>query len=187
MDCSMSGLPVLHYLPEFAQIHVHWDNDAIQPSHLLSHPSSALSHSQHQGLFKCVVVSISPSNKYSALISFRIDWFDLLAVQGTLKSLLQHYNSKATILWCSAFGMVQLSHPYTTTGKTIAVTIQTFVRPLMSIYVYMMYSESYGFPVVMYECKSWTIKKAECRRINAFKLCCWRRLLRVPWTPRRSS
>ena len=71
--------------------------------------------------------SISPSNEYSWLISFRIDWFDLLAVQGTLKSLLQHHNLKASILWCSAFFMVQLSHPYMTTGKTIALTIQTFV------------------------------------------------------------
>ena len=72
--------------------------------------------------------SISPSNEYSGLISFRIDWFDLLAVQGTLKSLLQHHSSKASILWHSAFFMVQLSHSYMTTGKTIALTIQIFVR-----------------------------------------------------------
>jgi len=71
--------------------------------------------------------SISPSNEYSGLISFRMDWLDLFAVQGTLKSLLQHYNSKAPILWCSAFFIVQLSHPYMTTGKTIALTRQTFV------------------------------------------------------------
>ena len=71
--------------------------------------------------------SISPSNAYSGLISFRIDWFDLLAVQGTLKSLFQHHSSKPSILWCSAFFMVQLSHPYMTTGKTIALTRQTFV------------------------------------------------------------
>ena len=71
--------------------------------------------------------SISPSNEYSGLISFRTDWFDLLAVQGTLKSLLQHHSSKASILWCSAFFMVQLSHPYTTTGKTIALTLQTLL------------------------------------------------------------
>ena len=71
--------------------------------------------------------SISPSNEYSGLISFRIDWFDLCAVQGTLKSLLQHHSSKASILWCSAFFMVQLSHPYKTIGKTIALTRQTFV------------------------------------------------------------
>ena len=71
--------------------------------------------------------SISPSNEYLGLISFRTDWFDLLAVQGTLKSFLQHHISKASVLWCSAFFLVQLSHPYMTTGKTIALTIRTFV------------------------------------------------------------
>ena len=73
-----------------------------------------------------------PSNEYSGLVSFRIDWLDLLAVQGTLKSLLQHHGSKASILWCSAFFMVQLSHLYMTTGKTIALTRQTFVGKVMS-------------------------------------------------------
>ena len=77
--------------------------------------------------------SISPSNEYSRLISFSTDWFDLLAVQGTLKSLLQHHSSKASIVWCSAFFMVQLSHPYMTTGKTIALTRQTFVVKVMSL------------------------------------------------------
>ena len=77
--------------------------------------------------------SISPSNEYSELISFRMDWFDLLAVQGTLKSLLQHHSSKASILWCSAFFMVQHSRPYITTGKTIALTGQTFVSKVMSL------------------------------------------------------
>ena len=77
--------------------------------------------------------SISPSNEYSGLISFRIDWFDLLAVQGTLKSLLQHHSSKASILWCSAFFLIQLSHPYMTTGKTIALTRWTFVSKVMSL------------------------------------------------------
>ena len=76
--------------------------------------------------------SISPSNEHRGLISFRMDWLDLLAVQGTLKSLLQHHSSKASILWCSAFFIVQLSHPYTTTGKTIALTRRTFVRKEMS-------------------------------------------------------
>ena len=74
---------------------------------------------------------ISPPNEYSGLISFRIDWFDLLAVQGTLKSLLQHHNSKASILWCSVFFIVQISHPYMTTGKTTALTIQIFVDKMM--------------------------------------------------------
>ena len=77
--------------------------------------------------------SISPSNEYSGLISFRMDWLDLLAVQGTLKSLLQHHSSKASILWCSAFFIVQLSHPYMTTGKTLALTRQTFVGKAMSL------------------------------------------------------
>ena len=77
--------------------------------------------------------SISPSNEHLELISSRIDWFDLLAAQGTLKSLLQYHSSKASILWCSAFFMVQLSHPYMTTGKTIALTIQTFVGKVMSL------------------------------------------------------
>ena len=77
--------------------------------------------------------SISPSNEYSGLISFRMDWLDLLAVQGTLKTLLQHHSSKALILQCSAFFIVQLSHPYVTTGKTIAFTIQTFVDKVMPL------------------------------------------------------
>ena len=77
--------------------------------------------------------SISPSNEYSGLISFRIDWFDLLVVQGALKSLLQHHSSKASILWCSAFFMVRLSHPYMTTGKTIVLTRRTFVSKAMSL------------------------------------------------------
>ena len=77
--------------------------------------------------------SISPSNEYSGMISFRIDWFDLLAVQGTLKSLLQHHSSKASVLWCSAFFIDQLSHPYMTTRKTIALTKWTFVDKVMSL------------------------------------------------------
>ena len=82
--------------------------------------------------------SISPSNEHSGLISFRIDWFDLLAVQGTPKSLLQHHSSKASILWCSAFFMVQLSHPYMTPGKTIALTRWTFVGKVMSLLLNML-------------------------------------------------
>ena len=77
--------------------------------------------------------NISPSNEYSGLISFRMDWLDLLAVQGTLKSLLQHHSSKSSILWCSAFFIVQLSHPYMTTGKTIVLTWETFVSKIMSL------------------------------------------------------
>ena len=88
-------------------------------------------------------LSISPSSEYSGLISFRIGWFDLLAVQGTLKSLLQHHSSKASILQCSAFFTVQLSHPYMTTGKTIALTRQTFVGKVMSLLLNMV---GYNFP-----------------------------------------
>ena len=112
----------------------------MQPSHPLSSPFlPAFNLSQHQGLFQWAssshqvakhwsfCFSISPSNEYSVLIPFRIAWLDLPAVQGTLKSLLQHHSSKALILWCSAFFIVQLSHPYMTTGKNIALTRQTFV------------------------------------------------------------
>ena len=149
MDYSTQGFPVLHHLPEFAQTHVHWVSDAIQPSHPLLPPfPPALKFSQHQGLFQWVSslhqvakvlelsVSISPSNEYSGLISFKIDWFDFFAVQGPLKSLRQHHNLKASILWCSTFLIVQLSHPYMTTGKTIAMTIRTFVGKVMSLVFY---------------------------------------------------
>ena len=140
MDCSTPGFPVHHLLLERSQTHVHQVGDAIQPSHLLFSPSPpAFNLSQHHSLFQWVSsfirwpkycsfsFSISPSNEYSGLISFKIDWFDLLAVQRTLKSLLKHHSSKASILRRSAFFMVQLSHPYMTTGKTIAFTIRTFV------------------------------------------------------------
>ena len=114
MDCSMPGFPVLHCLPEFTQTHVHRVGDATQPSYPLSPPfPPALNLLQHQGLFQWVIArirwpkywsfNISPSNEQPGLISFRIDWLDLLAVQGTLKSLLQHHGSKASILQCSAF------------------------------------------------------------------------------------
>ena len=145
MICRTTGFPVHHQLLEFTQTHVHQVGDAIQPSHPLSFPSPpAFSLSQHQGLSKSVPpirwpkywsfnLSLSPSNEYSGLISFRMDWVDLLAVQGTLKSLLQHHSSKASILQHSAFFMIQLSHPYLTTGKIIALTIQTFVSKVMSL------------------------------------------------------
>ena len=140
MDCSTPGFPVLHYFLEFAQTHVHWVNDAIQPSHPLSPPPPpALNLSQHQGLFQWVSFlhqlakywsfsfSISPSSEYSGLTSFRIDWFDLLAVQVTLNSVLQHHSLKTLILWLSAFFMVQLSHLYMTSGKNIALTRWTLL------------------------------------------------------------
>ena len=146
MNQSMPGHPVHHQLPEVTQTHVHRVGDAIQPSHPLSSPSPpTFNLSQHQGPFKWVssshqvakywdfCFSISPSSEYSGLISFRIGWFDLLAVQGTLKSLLQHHSSKASILQCSAFFIVQFSHPYMTTGKLIALTRWTFVGKVMSL------------------------------------------------------
>ena len=140
MDRSMPGLPVHHQLPGVTQTHVHWVGDAIQPSHLLLSPSPpSFNLSQHQGLFKCVSYSHQVTkvlefqlqhqsfHEYSGLISFRMDWLGLLAVQGTLKSLLQHHSSKTSILQRSAFFTVQLSHPYMTTGKTRALTRRTFV------------------------------------------------------------
>ena len=144
MNRSTLGLPVLHQLPESTQTHVHWISDAIQPSHPPLFPSPpAFNLSQHQGLFKWVSIrwpkywsfsfNICPSNEHPGLISFRMGWLDLLAVQETLKSLLQHHSSKASILQCSAFFTVQLSHPYLTTGKTISLTRRTFVGKVMSL------------------------------------------------------
>ena len=140
MDYSMPGFPVPHQLPEPTQTHVHRVGDAIQPSHPLSSPSSpTFNFSQHRGLSQWVSslhqmakvlefrLKISLCNEYSGLMFFRIDWLDLLTVQGTLKSLFQHHSSKASILRHSAFFIVQLSYPYTTTGKTIALTRLTFV------------------------------------------------------------
>ena len=140
-NCSTPGLPVHHQLPKSTQTHIHQVGDAIQPSHPLSSPSPpAFNLSQHQGLFPdesvlriksskywSFIFGISLSNEHPGLISFRMDWLDLLAVQGTLKSLLQHHSSKASILWRSAFFTVQFPHPYMTTGKTIALTRQISV------------------------------------------------------------
>ena len=140
MNRSTPGLPVHHQLLEFTQTHVHLVCDAIH--HLiLSHPLLLL-----PSIFPSIRVfsnesallirwpkywrfsfNISPSNEHPGLISFRTDWLDLFAVQGTLKSLLQHHSSKASILWCPAFFIVQLSHPYMTTGKTIVLTRRTFI------------------------------------------------------------
>ena len=135
MNRSTPHLPVHHQLPEFTQTHVHQVGDAIQPSPLLSSPSppapippSIRVFSNESTLhmrwpkYWSFSFSISQSNEHPGLISFRMDWLDLLAVQGTLKSLLQHHSSKASILRHSAFFTVQLSHPYITTGKTIALT-----------------------------------------------------------------
>ena len=141
----MPGYPVNYELKELTQTHVHGVGDAIQPSHPLSSPSLlAFNFSQHQGLFKSQLFasggqsvgvssfSISPFND-SGLISFRMDRLDIFTVHGTLKTLLHHHSSKAAILRLSAFFIVQLSHPYMTTGKTIALTRQTFVGKVMSV------------------------------------------------------
>ena len=144
MDCSTPGSSVLLYLLELTLTHVHWVGHAIQPSHPLSSPSPpAFNLSQHQGLFQWV----GSSHEVTKVLELqcwsfqwivrdnflRIDWLDLPAVQGTLKSLFQHHNSKASVLWCSAFFIVQLLQLYMTTGKTIALTIQTFVGKVMSL------------------------------------------------------
>ena len=145
MNCSTSGLTIHHQLLESTQTHVHWVSDAIQLSHPLSSPSPSALNLPNIGVFSnestlrirwpeywSFSFNISPSNEHPGLIS----WLDLLAVQGTLKNLLQHHSSKASILQCSAFFIVQLSHPYVTTGKTIALTRRTFVDKVMSALEY---------------------------------------------------
>ena len=148
MNCSTPGLPVHHQLPEFTQTHVHRVGDAIQPSHPLlilipfsscpqsltaseSFPMSQLFAWGGQSIGVSALASVLQMNTRTDL--FRMDWLDLLAVQGTLKSLLQHHSSKASILWHSDFFTVQLSHPYMTTGKNIALTRQTFVGKVMPL------------------------------------------------------
>ena len=144
MDCSTPGFPVHHQLPELTQTHAHHVVDAIQPSHPLPSPSLLTFNLPSIRVFSnesvlCIrwpkywsfSFSINPSNDYLGLISFRMDWVDLLAVQGTFKSLLQHHSSKASILRGSAFFTVQLSHPYMTTGKTIVLTRQQTISLLV--------------------------------------------------------
>ena len=147
MNHSTPGLPVHHQLLAFTQTHAHRVGDAIQPSHPLSSPSPpAPNPSPASGSFPMSQLfawdgpkywsfsfNISPSNEHPGLISFRMDWLGLLAGQGTLKSLLHHHSSKASIFWCSAFFTVQTSHPYMTTGKTMALTRWTFVGKVMSL------------------------------------------------------
>ena len=165
MDSSMPGFPVYHQYPELTQTHVHWVGDTIQTSHPLSSPiPPTYNLSQHQGLFQWISNELVPMNQftsgsqstgvstsasvlpieYSGLISFKIDWLDLLAVKGTLKSFLQHHSSKASILWCSAFYLVQFSHPYMATGKIIALTRWIFVGKVMSLLLNSYLGLSYG-------------------------------------------
>ena len=138
MDCSTPGFPFHRQFPEIRLMSIKLVM-AIQPSHPLSSPSLPPSVFPSESVLRMrwpkywsFSFSISPSSEYSGLISLRMDWLDLLAVQGTLKSLVQYHSSKASILQCSAFFIVQLSHPYMTTGKTIALTRQTFVGKVMS-------------------------------------------------------
>ena len=145
MNRSTPGLPVHHQLPEFTQTHVHRVSDAIQPSHPLSSPSppppippSIRVFSNESTLrmrwpkYWSFSFSMSPSKEHPGLI-FRMDWLALIEVQGTLRSLLQHHSSKASILRCSFFFIVQLSHPYMTTGENVALTRRTFVGKVMSL------------------------------------------------------
>ena len=152
MNRSMPGVPVHHQVLEFTQTHVHQVGDAIRhlilclPLFLLPPiPPSIRVFSSESTLrmrwpkYWSFSLSISPSNEHPGLVSFRMDWLDLLAVQGTLKSLLQHHSSKASILRRSAFFTLQLSHPYMTTGKTIALTRWTFVGKVISLLFNMLY------------------------------------------------
>ena len=145
MNCSTPGFPVHHPLLDLAEIHIHRVGDAIQPSHPVIPFFSSLQSFPESGSFTmnqfftssgqnigASASAASPSNEYSGLISFRMDWFDLLAVQGTLKSLLQHYSSKTSIFRCSAFFIVQLLHPYMTAGN-IALTRRTFLGKVTSL------------------------------------------------------
>ena len=146
MDGSTTVFSALHYVSVFAQVHVHWVGDAIQPSHPLSSPSPpACSPSQHHSLYHWVSslhqvakhwsfkFSINPSNEYSRLIFFRMDWLDLLSVQGTLKSLLQHHSSRAPILLALRFLHIPTLTSIHDYGKTIALTRWTFVGKVMSL------------------------------------------------------
>ena len=146
MDCSKPGFPVYRQLTEVAQTHVHWAGDPIQPSHPLSSLSLPSSIFPSIRVFSSESVlcirwpkywsfsfNISPSNEYSELISFRVDWLDHLAVWGTLKNLLQHHSSKASIFRGSTFFIIQISHSCMTAGKTIALTVWTFVGKVVSL------------------------------------------------------
>ena len=143
LNRSTPGLPVHHQLPEFTQTYVHRVSDAIQPSHPLSSPSppapSIRVFSSESTLhmrwpkYGSFSFSIIPSKEHPGLVSFRMDWLDLFTIQGTLRNLLQHHSSKASVLWHLAFFLVQPSHPYMTTGRTIALPRRIFVGKVMSL------------------------------------------------------
>ena len=152
MDCGTPGFPVLHHLLELAQTHVHWVSDAIQASRplfvvpfsscLLSFPASGsfpALHIRWPKYYWSFSFSISPCNEYSGLISLGLTGLISLQSNRLSKSLLQHHGSKASILWCSAFFVVQLLHPYMTTGETIALNLWTFVGKVMSLFFNMLF------------------------------------------------
>ena len=203
MDCSIAGFPVLHHRLKLAQTQAHWVGDAIQPSHRLSSPSPpAFNLSPNQRFSNesafCIrwpkywsfSFSISPSNEHSGLISFRMD---LLAVQRTLKSLLQHHSWKTSTLWHSAFFIVQLSRPYMTSGKTIALTMfdnQTFVGKVMSLLFNMLSSLVIAFlPKSKCLLISWLQSPSamvlEPKKIVFYCLHCFPTYL--PWSDRQSD
>ena len=169
MNCSTPGLPVYHQLPESTQT---MSIESVMPSNhlILCRPLLLLSSifpsirvfSNESALcirwpkYWSFSFNISPSDEHQGLISFRMDWLDLLAVQGTLKSLLQHHSSKASILLPSAFFIVQLSHPYMTTGKTIALTRWTFVGKVMSLLFNMLSSFIFN-PVLNMSCDQYYV------------------------------
>jgi len=151
MDFSTLSFPVLHHFLELAQTHIFWVSYAIQPCHPVSSPlllpsvfpsirvfSNELAFHIRWSKYRNSSFNISPSNDYSGFISFWIDWFELFSVQGILKSLVQHHSSRVSILQHSAFFMIQLSHPYMTTGKTIALSIWTFVGKITSLFFNML-------------------------------------------------
>ena len=188
MNPSTPGLPVHHQLPEFTQTHVHQVSNAIQPSHPLSTllllppiPPSIRDFSNESTLrmrwrkYWSFSYSIIPSKEIPGLIALRMDWLNLLAVQGTLKSLLQHHSSKVSIFWHSAFFTVQLSHTYVTTGKTIALIRWTFVGKVMSLLLNMLSSLVITFlPRSKHLLISWLQSPSAVYCVNTGQLWTWK-------------
>ena len=165
LDCNTLGFPVLHHLLELVQTHIHRASDAIQPSRLCHSLFLLLSNFPHISVFSNESVlrirlpkywsfsfSISPSNEYLGLFFIRVDWFDLFAVQGTLKSLLQHHSSKASILWCSASFMVQLSHSYIAIGKNHSFDYMDLCWKVMAL----LFNTLLRFAIVFLPRSKWT-------------------------------
>ena len=197
MECSMPGLPVHHQLPEFTQTHesVMPSNHLIfcPPLHLLSSVISSIRVFSSESVlrnrwpkYSSFSFSISPSNEYSGLISFKMDWLDLFAVQGTLKSLLQNHSSEASFLLHSAFFMVQLASIYMTTGKTISLTRWTFVDKVMSLLFNMLSrlvitflpkeQASFSFMAAVTICSDLGVQKNKaCHCFHCFLIC-------LPWS-----